>query len=169
LTQAVTLDDGRFAVAALFGFVVVLVALSLVVISWWEIRRARLEARVLACLARLLPAQERQRFVVEQEGNLGDCERWWQRAVWLAGLTMGLPRFAWTMHRTERRVFAYRSSNGTTYYLHSRVVTLRDSGRRTRIYYFAPQVRPDDSVGSMPAGHRVRENPRNGLLIIARP
>ena len=63
----------------------------------------RTEVRVLNCLARLIPAQERERFVAEERGNLGDCEHWWQRVDHLICLALGTPRLAWMMHRENRR------------------------------------------------------------------
>jgi hypothetical protein len=66
----------------------------------WEIRT---EVRVLGCLARLLPAHERVRFVAEEKGDLGDCKRWWQRIDHLAGVAIGTPRLAWMMRRERRQ------------------------------------------------------------------
>jgi hypothetical protein len=61
------------------------------------------EERVLSWLARILPAGERSRFVAEAQGNLGDCERWWQRIDTLVCLALGMPRLAWMMRRGGRR------------------------------------------------------------------
>ncbi len=48
-------------------------------------------------LACLLPAGERVRFVNEEMGNLGDCERLWQQVRHLVGLALGTPRLGWMM------------------------------------------------------------------------
>jgi hypothetical protein len=61
------------------------------------------EDRVLAWLARLLPAAERSRFVAEAHGNLGDCDRRWQRIDHLVCMAIGTPRLAWMMCRENRR------------------------------------------------------------------
>jgi hypothetical protein len=61
------------------------------------------DAWLLGCLARFLPAAERSRFVAEAQGNLGDCEHWWQRVDHLACLALGTPRLAWMMWRENRR------------------------------------------------------------------
>jgi hypothetical protein len=61
------------------------------------------EARLLSVLARLLPAVNRSRYVAEAQGNLGDCERWWQCVDQLVCLAIGMPRLAWMMWREERR------------------------------------------------------------------
>lgn len=63
----------------------------------------RVQSRLLECLARFLPADERARFVAEARGNLGDCGRWWQRADHLVCLAIGMPRLAWMMRRDNRR------------------------------------------------------------------
>ena len=55
--------------------------------------------RLVNCFCVLLPASERSRFVAEAQGNLGDCERWWQRVDQLVGLAVGMPRLAWMMWR----------------------------------------------------------------------
>jgi hypothetical protein len=66
----------------------------------WEVQ---VERRVLWCLACLLPVSEQSRFVTEAQGNLGDCERWWQRVDQMVGLAFGMPRLAWMMWRDGRR------------------------------------------------------------------
>lgn len=64
---------------------------------------ASAERRLLSCLAGVLPAAERSRFVAEAQGNLGDCERRWQRIDHLVWLAIGMPRLAWMMWRDGRR------------------------------------------------------------------
>jgi hypothetical protein len=84
-------------------------AASAVVCRWVEGQgsdlslEATAEAHVLGCLARLLPAGERVRFVAEARGNLGDCVRWWQRVEDLVMLAIGTPRLAVMMRREGRR------------------------------------------------------------------
>ena len=54
--------------------------------------------------------------------------------------------------------------SGKTYYLHSRLVTLR-GGREQTIYFFA-QKAGDGALDAMPAGYVVSENPRTGLPLL---
>lgn len=63
--------------------------------------------------------------------------------------------------------YMHTNSKGVTYYLHSKLVTLR-GGRQQRIYYFAKQEKPGESVEEVPAGFQVTENPRNGFLTLKR-
>ncbi len=56
--------------------------------------------------------------------------------------------------------------SGETYYLHSRVVTLR-GGRQQTIYFFARDVR-DGSLDAVPDGYMVMENSRTGLPMLKR-
>lgn len=55
---------------------------------------------------------------------------------------------------------------GETYYLHSRVVTLR-GGRQQTIYFFARDIR-DGSLNAVPSGYVVVENSRTGLPMLKR-
>jgi len=57
------------------------------------------EVQTLKCLARVLPASVRSRFVAEALGDLGACDHWWQRMDHLVGLAIGTPRIAWMMRR----------------------------------------------------------------------
>lgn len=61
--------------------------------------------------------------------------------------------------------FKYENSKGITYYLHSKVVTLR-GGKQQTIYFFAKAVRPADAVAELPEGYMVQENARNGFLTL---
>jgi len=61
--------------------------------------------------------------------------------------------------------YSATNSKGKTYFLHSREVTLR-GGRKQRIYYFAKEVKPADSIPALPAGYKVIENKRTGLLML---
>jgi hypothetical protein len=63
----------------------------------------RAEARVLDCLARLLPAHERATFVYEVRGNIGVCGGRCQRLCELIGVVMGTPRLAVMMRLEGRR------------------------------------------------------------------
>jgi hypothetical protein len=52
--------------------------------------------------------------------------------------------------------------SGRTYYLHSKDVTLKNTGKVQTIYYFAPDVRAE-AIDAIPEGYKVDENPRTGL------
>lgn len=58
------------------------------------------------------------------------------------------------------------NKTGETYYLHSRVVTLR-GGRQQTIYFFARDVR-DGALDAVPDGYTVMENSRTGLPMLKR-
>jgi hypothetical protein len=64
---------------------------------------AAVETCTLATLALLLPAAGRSRFVAEARGNLGTCDRWWQRVDHLVCLALGMLRLAWMMWRDGQR------------------------------------------------------------------
>ena len=59
--------------------------------------------------------------------------------------------------------YSTTNSKGTTYYLHSKDVTLR-GGRKQKIFYFARDVR-DGALDSVPDGYKVSES-RNGLPVL---
>lgn len=61
--------------------------------------------------------------------------------------------------------FAATNSKGSTYYLHTKTVTLK-GGRDQNIYYFAKEVK-DGALDEVPAGMVVSEA-RNGLLVLKR-
>lgn len=61
--------------------------------------------------------------------------------------------------------FSYTNSKGQTYYLHSKDVQLRGSGKTQRIFFFARDERPG-SLDAVPAGYQVIENTRTGLPIL---
>ena len=61
--------------------------------------------------------------------------------------------------------FSHTNSKGQTYFLHTKDVNLR-GGRRQTIYYFAREVKPNDSLDAMPAGYKVVENKRTGLPML---
>ena len=60
--------------------------------------------------------------------------------------------------------YAYTNSRGTTFYLHSREVTLR-GGRTQKIFFFAKDVRPD-ALDSLPEGYTVQETVKTGMPIL---
>jgi hypothetical protein len=59
--------------------------------------------------------------------------------------------------------YSTRNSKGTTYYLHSKEVTLR-GGRQQTLYFFARDVRPG-ALDSIPTGYMVSES-KNGLPVL---
>lgn len=63
--------------------------------------------------------------------------------------------------------YTHENSKGQTYYLHAKDVTLR-GGRQQRIYFFAKEERPGESIDEVPEGMKVVENPRNGFLALKR-
>lgn len=54
--------------------------------------------------------------------------------------------------------------SGQTYYLHSRVVTLR-GGRQQKIFFFAREEK-DGVLDELPDGYEVMENDRTGLPML---
>ena len=61
--------------------------------------------------------------------------------------------------------YSKTNSRGQTYYLHSKDVQLRGSGRTQTIYYFAKEVKPG-AMDDIPAGKTIVENERTGLLFL---
>ena len=61
--------------------------------------------------------------------------------------------------------FSTTNSKGVTYYLNSKLVTLR-GGKQQTIYYFSKDQRPE--ACDLPDGMTVNENPRNGFLTVKR-
>ncbi len=61
--------------------------------------------------------------------------------------------------------YSHKNSKGQTYYLHTKDVTLR-GGRLQTIYYFAKEVKGNDSLDEMPEGYQVVENKRTGLPML---
>ena len=61
--------------------------------------------------------------------------------------------------------YKHTNSNGVTYYLNSKEVTLR-GGKLQTIYYFSKDQRKE--ACDLPAGMQVNENPRNGFLTVSR-
>lgn len=62
--------------------------------------------------------------------------------------------------------YKHTNSKGVTYYLNSKLVTLR-GGKEQRIYYFSKDERADTGT-DLPEGFEVNENPRNGFLTVKR-
>ncbi|RJQ27804.1 hypothetical protein C4577_00565 [Candidatus Parcubacteria bacterium] len=63
--------------------------------------------------------------------------------------------------------FEHTNAKGTKYYLNSKKVILRGSGREQTIYYFTRQP-TENSIDSVPEGFMVVENPRTGLPVLKR-
>lgn len=61
--------------------------------------------------------------------------------------------------------YQHKNSKGQTYYLHSREVTLRGSGKTQRIFFFARSERAG-ALNDLPVGYKVVENTRTGLPIL---
>lgn len=60
--------------------------------------------------------------------------------------------------------YSYTNKKGTTYYLHSKDVTLR-GGRKQTIYFFAREVR-GGALDSVPSGYKVMETERTGMPVL---
>jgi hypothetical protein len=52
-----------------------------------------------------------------------------------------------------------------TYYLHSKTVTLKNTGKQQTIYFFS--VKPEGAI-EMPDGYQVVQNQRSGLPFLKR-
>ena len=61
--------------------------------------------------------------------------------------------------------YAHQNGKGQTYYLHFKDVVLLN-GREQRIYYFAKETRPGQTLDGLPEGCEVKENPRTGLPFV---
>lgn len=61
--------------------------------------------------------------------------------------------------------YSHTNSKGVTYYLNSKMVTLR-GGKEQKIFYFSKDERPEAT--DLPEGYNVKENPRNGFLTVSR-
>ena len=61
--------------------------------------------------------------------------------------------------------YSHLNSRGQTYYLHSKDVRLRGSGRTQTIYYFAREIK-DGALDKIPIGKMIIENERTGLLFL---
>ena len=61
--------------------------------------------------------------------------------------------------------YSHVNSRGQTYYLHSKDVQLRGSGRTQTIYYFAKEIKAG-ALDDLPAGKTIVENDRTGLVFL---
>ena len=61
--------------------------------------------------------------------------------------------------------YSAKNSKGQTYFLHSKVVTLR-GGRKQPIFYFGKTVNPETAIDAIPADRKVVENAKTGLLML---
>jgi len=59
--------------------------------------------------------------------------------------------------------YSHKNSKGVTYYLHSRMTTLK-GGREQRIYFFAKEIK-DGALDAVPDTMMVSET-KNGLLVL---
>lgn len=59
--------------------------------------------------------------------------------------------------------YSHTNSKGNTYYLHSRVTTLK-GGRQQTIYFFAKTIK-DGALDAVPDGYMVSET-KNGLPVL---
>jgi hypothetical protein len=61
--------------------------------------------------------------------------------------------------------FLYKNTKGTNYFLHSMEVTLKNSKRRQRIYWFAPKT-GKNAIDELPKGYKITQNKRTGLPVL---
>ncbi len=62
--------------------------------------------------------------------------------------------------------FSYKNSKGQTYYLHQKMVTLKNGITRP-IFFFARDER-EGAVAELPAGYEVVETKRTGMPVLRR-
>lgn len=62
--------------------------------------------------------------------------------------------------------FSFTNTKGKTYFLHEKVRILK-SGKSSSLYFFAKDVRPENSLDSVPEGYMVSES-KNGLPVLKR-
>ncbi|VAW39505.1 hypothetical protein MNBD_CHLOROFLEXI01-900 [hydrothermal vent metagenome] len=62
--------------------------------------------------------------------------------------------------------YSFTNSKDRTYYLHRKDTTLKN-GRTQTIYFFAKDIRENDSMDAVPEGYMVSES-RNGLPVLKR-
>ncbi|MEN9327723.1 MAG: hypothetical protein RI947_531 [Candidatus Parcubacteria bacterium] len=63
--------------------------------------------------------------------------------------------------------FKHTNTRGTDYYLHSRKVTLRGSGKEQTIYFFAKKP-GEGSLEAVPSEYMVVESKKTGLPVLKR-
>lgn len=61
--------------------------------------------------------------------------------------------------------YTYTNKKGTKYYLHSRQVKLRGSGKLQTIFFFAREIK-DGALEDIPGPYEVVENQKTGLPIL---
>lgn len=61
--------------------------------------------------------------------------------------------------------YQHKNSKGQTYYLHGTEVTLRGSGKKQRIFFFAKETRTG-SLDELPSGYFVVESKKTGLPVL---
>lgn len=61
--------------------------------------------------------------------------------------------------------YTHKNRKGETYYLHKKDVTLRGSGKRQTIYFFAREVR-NNAMDDLPRGFYVLEVKKTGLPLL---
>lgn len=61
--------------------------------------------------------------------------------------------------------YAHKNSKGKTYYLHTKAVDLKGSGKTQTIYWFAGAVGPN-ALDAVPTGYMVVESQRTGLPLL---
>lgn len=62
--------------------------------------------------------------------------------------------------------YEYKNSKGQTYFLHTMDITLRGTGKKQTIYYFAKEINGDRALPEIPAGYIVKESPSSGLPVL---
>lgn len=64
--------------------------------------------------------------------------------------------------------YSHKNSKGVTFYLHKMDVTLR-GGKVQTIYFFSKEAKgPKGTPCDLPADRMVKENARNGFLVVAK-
>ncbi|MCY4522253.1 MAG: hypothetical protein OXC13_15935 [Caldilineaceae bacterium] len=62
--------------------------------------------------------------------------------------------------------YSHTNSKGVVYHLHVNERATK-SGKVTKLYFFARDVRPDKAVDALPAGRKVEET-QTGMLVVKR-
>lgn len=61
--------------------------------------------------------------------------------------------------------YQYTNAKGTDYFLHRIEITLKGSGKKQTIYFFAKTTK-DGAINEVPSGYQVIENKRTGLPVL---
>lgn len=64
--------------------------------------------------------------------------------------------------------YTHVNKQGTPYYLHRMMVTLRGGNREQTIHYFARKADKKRAIEAVPEGFKVVENKRTGLPVLKR-